>query len=320
MKLSLLIPVYNSEKFLAQCLESVCNQDLPSSDYEIIIINDGSSDGSAKIIEDFQEKQSNIISLKQENKGVSAARNAGLMVAKGNYISFVDSDDFIQPNSLLRILHYIEKHELDILYAKIKVITEKEDFLYVLPETGKENVVKMGVQHSRRTFPPTFYKKELIKNLRFCEKISIGEDSLFNAIAQSKSQRVSYFSADYYSYRDTLNSLSSSQDFEKNSNAMEIAIVELLTFKNKNFPNPTALETQYFDEVFKIFLTRIVQWSILPTLEKSKFLNFKKWVEEHQLTYLLHELSREFPFLNWSFSQFYFSQKVSRLKNLILRG
>ena len=95
---------------------------MPSSDYEIIIINDGSSDGSSKIIQDFQEKQSNIISLKQENKGVSAARNAGLMVAKGNYISFVDSDDFIQPNSLLRILHYIEKHELDILYTKIKVI------------------------------------------------------------------------------------------------------------------------------------------------------------------------------------------------------
>lgn len=317
--LSILIPVYNSEKFLAQCLESVCNQDLPSSDYEIIIINDGSSDGSAKIIEDFQEKQSNIISLKQENKGVSAARNAGLMVAKGNYISFVDSDDFIKPNSLLRILHYIEKHELDILYTKIKVITEKEVFLYDFPETGKENVVKVGIQHSRRTFPPTFYKKELIKNLRFCEEISIGEDSLFNAIAQSKSKRVSYYSADYYIYRSTRNSLSSSKDFPKNTKAMEIAIYELQHYKKENFPQATALETQYFDQVFKIFLTRIIQWSVLPTLDKDKFLNFRKFVVKHQFNDLLEELSVEFSFLNKSFSQFYISQKVSRLKNLILR-
>lgn len=319
LKLSIIIPVYNSEKFLTKCLESVCNQDLPYSEYEIIIINDGSSDGSAKIIEDFQGKYSNVIGIKQENKGVSAARNAGLALAKGDYVTFVDSDDFIKPHSLRNIINYIEKHQLDVLYGKIEVLTIHEEHLYYFPETGKEGSVKSGVEHSRRTFPATFYKKDLIENLQFCEKISIGEDSLFNAIAQSKAKRVSYFASDYYSYRDTPNSLSSSEDFPKKANAMRIALTEILHYKKENFPHATAIETKYFDEVVAIFLTRIVQWNVLPTLEKSNFINFKKWVEENQLTYLLEKLSLEFPYINKAFTPFCFFQKVSRLKKLILR-
>ena len=240
--LSIIIPVYNADKFLTQCLESLCNQDLPSSDYEIIIINDGSSDGSSKIIQDFQEKQSNIIAINQENKGVSAARNAGLEIAKGEYITFIDADDFIQPNALLSIIKYLEKKQLDILYCKIEIITEQEEHLYYLPETGKEEVIKVGIEHPRRTFPATFYRKEIINNLRFCEKISIGEDSLFNAIAQSKSKRVSYYSADYYIYRSTRNSLSSSKDFPKNTKAMEIAIYELSIIKKKISPKQLHLK------------------------------------------------------------------------------
>ena len=319
MKLSIIIPVYDAEKFLYKCLESVCKQDLLISDYEIIVINDGSTDHSEQIIADFQKIAENMVYTKQENKGVSAARNAGLALAKGDYITFVDSDDFIKPNSLRNIMNYIEKHRLDVLYGKIEVLTIHEEHLYYFPETGKEGSVKSGVEHSRRTFPATFYKRDLIENLQFCEKISIGEDSLFNSIAQSKAKRVSYFASDYYSYRDTPNSLSSSEDFPKKTNAMRIAITEILHYKKENFPHATAIETKYFDEVVAIFLTRIVQWNVLPTLEKSNFLHFKKWVEENQLTYLLEKLSLEFPYINKAFTPFCFFQKVSRLKKLILR-
>ena len=319
MKLSIIIPVYDAEKFLYKCLESVCKQDLLISDYEIIVINDGSTDHSEQIIADFQKIAENMVYTKQENKGVSAARNAGLALAKGDYITFVDSDDFIKPNSLRNIMNYIEKHRLDVLYGKIEVLTIHEEHLYYFPETGKEGSVKSGVEHSRRTFPATFYKRDLIENLQFCDKISIGEDSLFNAIAQSKAKRVSYFASDYYSYRDTPNSLSSSEDFPKKTNAMRIAITEILHYKKENFPHATAIETKYFDEVVAIFLTRIVQWNVLPTLEKSNFLQFKKWVEENQLTYLLEKLSLEFPYINKAFTPFCFFQKVSRLKKLILR-
>ena len=316
-KVSIIIPVFNAEKYLSETINSVKNQIFLN--WECIIINDGSSDGSAKIIEDFQGKYSNVIGIKQENKGVSAARNAGLALAKGDYITFVDSDDFIKPNSLRNIMNYIEKHQLDVLYGKIEVLTIHEEHLYYFPETGKEGSVKSGVEHSRRTFPATFYKRDLIENLQFCEKISIGEDSLFNAIAQSKAKRVSYFPSDYYSYRDTPNSLSSSEDFPKKTNAMRISITEILHYKKENFPHATAIENKYFDEVVAIFLTRIVQWNGLPTLEKSNFLNFKKWIEENQLTYLLEKLSLEFPYINKAFTPFCFFQKVSRLKKLILR-
>lgn len=100
MKLSIIIPIYNVEKYLRVCLDSCLKQDVPKSSYEIITVNDGSPDSCDKIIEEYYTKFPNIRVITQKNSGLSVARNNGLNIARGEYVWFVDSDDYITTNCL----------------------------------------------------------------------------------------------------------------------------------------------------------------------------------------------------------------------------
>lgn len=114
MKLSIVIPVYQVAATLSRCVESVLAQSF--SDYEMILIDDGSTDGSSKICDDYAETDHRVKVIHQQNAGLSAARNAGLRVAKGAYITFIDSDDFIGENTLSILMTRLEAHpDYDIL-------------------------------------------------------------------------------------------------------------------------------------------------------------------------------------------------------------
>ena len=101
MFLSFIIPLYNCGKFISQCLDSILSSKLPCSQYEVIIINDGSVDDGPQICLDYVKKHSNIFFLSQKNRGASTARNVGLDMAQGEYIWFVDGDDMIVPSKNL---------------------------------------------------------------------------------------------------------------------------------------------------------------------------------------------------------------------------
>ena len=103
MFLSIIIPVFNTEKYLQKCLSSVLAQDISADEYEIIVVNDGSTDNSQKIIDEFKQSNNNIRTLIQTNSGQSVARNKALDIAKGDYIWFVDSDDYISENCLNKL-------------------------------------------------------------------------------------------------------------------------------------------------------------------------------------------------------------------------
>lgn len=103
MFLSFIVPVYNAEAYIEECLQSLLDQDLPKEDYEIICVNDGSRDGSLAVLQKFAREYPNIIVIDKENGGVATARNAGLAAAGGEYVWFVDSDDFIRKNILGRL-------------------------------------------------------------------------------------------------------------------------------------------------------------------------------------------------------------------------
>lgn len=115
MLLSIIVPTYNVEKFIANCLESLLDQDIAKESYEILVINDGSTDESAKIASKYAKIHNNIIVVDQENKGLSGARNTGLSLAKGKYIYFIDSDDYIAKNTLGSITRLLEENTLDVL-------------------------------------------------------------------------------------------------------------------------------------------------------------------------------------------------------------
>jgi len=124
IKVSVVIPVYNTYKYLPECLESVINQTL--ADIEIICINDGSTDFSSKILEEYASKDKRIKIISQNNQGLSCARNRGLEIARGEYIYFLDSDDKITLTALEELYDIAEKNKLDIIYFDAQVFFENE--------------------------------------------------------------------------------------------------------------------------------------------------------------------------------------------------
>lgn len=112
--ISIILPVYNTEKYLERCINSIVNQSY--NDLEIIIIDDGSTDGSARICDEWREKDSRIKVIHKQNEGVSVARNTGLEISKGDFIFFIDSDDYINNNYLLEKLMSVQKrYQCDIV-------------------------------------------------------------------------------------------------------------------------------------------------------------------------------------------------------------
>ena len=113
MKLSVIVPVYNTEEYLKECIDSILNQTLDL--YEVIIVDDGSTDGSLDIINGYVENYSNVHAISQKNCGLGAARNMGLRIAKGEYIYFIDSDDILEKNALEHCYNLAYKNKLDML-------------------------------------------------------------------------------------------------------------------------------------------------------------------------------------------------------------
>lgn len=123
-RLSIIIPIYKVEDYVERCLSSLLNQNLDHDQYEIICINDGSPDRSGEIVKNLMKSFSNIHIIEQENKGVSIARNNGIDIATGKYLLFIDPDDFIEANTLQRVLDKADKMDCQVSFLGFTVISE----------------------------------------------------------------------------------------------------------------------------------------------------------------------------------------------------
>lgn len=185
--ISVIIPVYNSAKYLERCLESVVHQ--THKNLEIIIVNDGSDDQSAEIINLWGQKDPRIIQIHQTNQGVSAARNQGLKIAKGNCIGFIDADDAVEEDLYEFLYHNLEKYEADISHCGFKLV--KQDCLKNFYDTGIILVQNKGealadILSGERIEPSVWnklYRKSILKNVYFQNDIKTNEDLLFNVEA-----------------------------------------------------------------------------------------------------------------------------------------
>ena len=122
-KVSIIIPVYNAEKYLNQCLESLCNQTL--TDFEVVCINDGSTDSSLEILQDFASKDSRFIIIDKKNEGQGVARNIAIKQAKGEYLLCLDSDDWLETDALEKAYNKITTDNTDILFFDVYNYSEK---------------------------------------------------------------------------------------------------------------------------------------------------------------------------------------------------
>lgn len=192
-KVSVIIPVYNSERYIEKCLNSVLNQTF--QDFELIVVNDGSKDKSQKILETFQEKEPEKITLiKQENKGVSKTRNEAIKTAKGKYVMFIDNDDFIDKDYIETFVKEIEKDDFDVVLGGYRRPNEKNKIVKQL-QLPNEPWAKFMI------FAPwaRIYKKEyLLKNNITFLNVNIGEDVFFNIQAMLLSKKIKII--DYIGY------------------------------------------------------------------------------------------------------------------------
>ena len=124
MLLSIIIPLYNCAAYVERCILSIYDQGLNNQDFEVIVINDGSTDGGEKIVEKLARTCTNLILLSQENKGLSAVRNRGVEVARGRYVEFLDADDYLIPCGMSRLLKTAVDNDVDILVFKTKKVED----------------------------------------------------------------------------------------------------------------------------------------------------------------------------------------------------
>lgn len=141
-KVSVIIPCYNQEKYIADCLESVLAQTF--DDYEAIVIDDGSTDNSIKIVEEYQKKSNKIRLIRQENQGVVTARNNAIKQAKGKYIYPLDADDIVHRDVLRKSFEAIESGKGDIISCNVMLFSQNEQKPMSLPTPKKINMVKQN--------------------------------------------------------------------------------------------------------------------------------------------------------------------------------
>ena len=167
---SVILPVYNAESTIIKAIESVRNQTYGAENFEIIIINDGSSDGSEVLISDYQKNhpELNIVIKNQVNKGVSAARNTALQVATGDYIALLDSDDEWLPKKVERQIYFLEDEKLGIDFLAVKRGNHKILYPYIVNENGLAEITFRKLMIRNEAQPSTvMFKRNVLENTGF---------------------------------------------------------------------------------------------------------------------------------------------------------
>lgn len=269
---SFIIPVYNVEKYLNQCVDSILNQEYKN--FEVILVDDGSKDNSGKICDEYAEKDKRVRAFHKENGGLSDARNYGLNRAIGEYILFVDSDDFIFENILIEIANVCEKEKADIIFLKgfkyfdennlialdqdlnFEGINEKEEILNYLTKLNK--------------FPGSactkaFKREFLINNELYFLKGLLSEDIEWMIRVLKVINKASYLNKPYYYYRQNREASITNSITSRNINSM----VEIL--KRHSQKEPKTKQEEYINHFLAYeYIILLANYISLGKAERKK--------------------------------------------------
>jgi len=240
-KVSIVIPVYNVEAYLAECLSSAVNQD--HENIEIIAINDGSTDASLFILEELQTRHNNIIIRSIKNQGLSAARNLGLEIATGEYILFLDSDDFIEKNTVSTCLKSFREHQSDIVFFSARIFFDGIDASIYKKFSGERAPPLQNTTLSGRSFFSQsiklksylvsaclyMYKRQGLGDIKFYPGI-LHEDNLFTTrlLLENPHAKIFCISDSLYNRRVRPDSIMTQKKQERHINGLFIVAEELL--------------------------------------------------------------------------------------------
>lgn len=217
MKISLIIPVYNVEKFLEKCLDSVEKQTY--KDLEVIIVNDGSTDGSLKIIEDYVGRNAHFCCYSIENRGLGGARNYGLGKAAGEYIFFLDSDDYVSPDCIEKLADKVEKDKSDISICNNYDVREDGEIILAYKNKYKNNPTTVYEERellfNRVSAWGKLYKRELFEGLEFISR-EWYEDMRLIPKLYLRARKISYVDDSLVYYVQRRGSIMNNPNLEKN--------------------------------------------------------------------------------------------------------
>lgn len=281
-KISVIIPVYNVAEYLPNCLDSILNQSV--KEVEIICVNDGSSDNSLEILKDYEQKDKRVIIIDKENEGSGVARNAGLAIAKGKYVYFVDGDDWLEVDALNSMFEKAEDLNTDILiFGGLSYYENKS-------QKGGYSADKLPQKYLNKVFSAKDIKKEIFKfpstawtklykrtfleknNIKF-QPIMVGQDQLPFFHSMITAERIALFPKNLYCYRKNRQGAVTAVKKKKNFSPVYVfyGIEELLKnigmledykyiFINRYFSKATSwlakfddnLKQGYFEEYYKL--------------------------------------------------------------------
>ena len=294
-KISVIIPVYNTEKELSKCLYSVQNQSY--SNLEIICVDDGSDDGSDKIIDKFGKKDSRFKVLHQQNAGESNARNKGLQMATGDVIAFCDCDDSIEYNMYEEMIDEMNKYDLDMIAAGWckETYEDTEIIRNLLPVAenvfGRDQLLKyIYMRDSYRGFAYMWnklYKRDILKDLDgkplfFEESLSLGGDVVYLGKAALNVARAKYIASPFYHYNQRINSGCHTEDVVKLRDWLRAYEMIIEVFTDKKIDTETI---NYAKRFLAYHSSNAAEIAIAKNLEKPKkvFQNFMKAYEREYI-------------------------------------
>ncbi|MCM1010818.1 MAG: glycosyltransferase [Fusobacterium sp.] len=305
-KISVIIPVYNVEKYLSQCLDSIIEQSL--KEIEIICINDGSTDSSKEVLERYRNADSRVIVVNKANAGYGAACNTGIRLARGEYISIIESDDFIDKNMLEDLYNLAQKHDVDIVKSAFYEYKDDEpENIYKINWSEQYNmpqtVFRINDCSQLMYFHPSIwsciYRKSFLdkNNIKFVEAKGAGwVDNPFQIQTLCLAKRIFYTDNAYYYYRLTNPSSSSnivniSNPFDRSDEIHDFLKSRKINDKNL-FAHLYKREFSYIhivlsgitEELFDfacVKINKMIERMNKEVLYENKFVNdYEKWVYE----------------------------------------
>ena len=239
--ISIVVPIYNVEKYLKRCIDSIINQTYKN--IEIILVDDGSTDKGPSICDSYKKKDKRIKVIHKKNGGISDARNEGIKITTGSYLMFIDSDDYIDSNMIEELYKNIIKTKADIVicdfvrfdeeketfnkYSKKKFIVEEKDkYNYLFNEYRIPTVVQWN----------KLFKKEVFKDIEY-KKGKINEDEFIVCSELNNAKRISYYLEPFYHYYQRNNSIMGSYNINRFETIFEAYDSQINFFKNKSMDN-----------------------------------------------------------------------------------
>lgn len=320
MKLSIIIAAYNVEKYIEKCIFSCLNQNIGYKEFEILVINDGSTDNTLNAVQKLKQKHPNILILSQKNMGLGAARNTGLSKARGEYLWFIDGDDYIKENCLQVISDELTRYSLDVLVLNYAIVKEDGQLIrnncnqVLLPKK-----VSTGGEFYKKNFQKSYsvlfiFKTDLfIKNkIFFKERLNMQDSEILPKLLYHSS-RLSYLDKVCYYYVQHADSYTNSSNGQKRYNYFSSIVevrnslndfAEKIADTNPDLKEGINHKSQTLHHV-------VFNHLIFFTYQKEWLLKIIKLLRENDFYPLKHHTSGKMKIIKWGLNHFpIFTKKI----------